>query len=128
LFTKHSVILALGLAVAGCTTYSGRGDWLHKPESQAESKQMNAKGMVPVSVDCRIEGVDSAGRPKLEAKITYAPNPKKDRWKFGIGEAADMHVYEAEAARDKLKLMTRKSMADPKSGKRGSCAIWRGPA
>lgn len=116
------------MTVAACTTYSGHGDWLRKEQSQAESKQMNARGMAPVSVDCRIEDVSATGKLQYAARITYAPNPKKDRWKFGVGDAADMRVYEAEAARDKLRLVMRKQMSDPKSGKRGACAIWRAPA
>lgn len=82
--------------------------------------------MMPVAIDCRID--DPSEPPKYALRMTWAHNIKDFRWKYAIGDAANMRVYEAEAARDKLKLWQRKKVSDPKSGRVLFCAIWRSSA
>lgn len=121
--------MAICFSATGCVTYTGSGDtWFGKEQALAESNAMGRKGMAPVSIDCRIEDASGPERPIYSTKIKYAANPNRNRWRYGVGEADEMQVYANDAAREKLKLVMRKRIVDVESGKKASCAIWRGPA
>jgi hypothetical protein len=88
---------------------------------------MRQKGMVPVAIDCRMEDTSRIERPIYWVKIKYAPDTKREKWRWAVGEADELQVHANDAAREGLKLVKRTRIADTKTGRPASCAIWRGP-
>ena len=115
---KSAAFAGLCLVVAACTTSSRRDDgWLTSDQANAESKQMQADGMMPVAIDCWSD--KSTSPPEYLLRTKWAPNPRNLLWRWDVGDANYMKQRKIAAARDKLKIVQFRSDIN------AYCAIWR---
>ncbi len=115
---KLAAFAGLCLVVAGCATSARRDDgWLTTDQANAESKQMQADGMMPVAIDCWSD--KSTSPPEYLLRTKWAPNPRNLLWRWDVGDANYMKQRKIAAARDKLKIVQFRSDIN------AYCAIWR---
>jgi uncharacterized protein (DUF2235 family) len=115
---KLAAFAGLCLVVAACTTSSRRDDgWLTSDQANAESKQLQADGMMPVAIDCWSD--KSTSPPEYLLRIKWAPNRRNIVWRWDVGDAAYMKQRKISAASQRLKTIQFKSDIN------SYCAIWR---
>jgi hypothetical protein len=125
--TSCAILLAVGLSLSGCVSGSGGGavggdGWLEKQAALNESKRMGAKGMKPVSLDCRINAVSNAV-PTYSIKLEWAPAKAGTRWKWRVGGLAAIARDDASARLAGLHKVFSKT-ASHHSGVSAACVIW----
>jgi hypothetical protein len=125
-----SFVSAVTLLLVGCTTteqHHSKVRWLSAKQAQAQTRDMQRKGMLPSNVYCLMEGRKGPHRPYgYWMRFDYKPNPTGKSWRYGVGEADEMQVFANNARRENLKLVTRKQMVDVNTGQKASCALWLG--
>lgn len=118
-------LTTISILLSGCTNIPKSSEWANKSQALQNDKIMEARGMMPASIDCMMDTTAKNPRPTYFVKITYKPRPPNTHWRWGVGEEDEMRVYANTATREGLKRAQNRHMLDPNSGKKASCSLWQ---
>ncbi|MER8969084.1 hypothetical protein NKI25_25900 [Mesorhizobium sp. M0808] len=100
--------------------------WMKAETVITESRKMKAKGMMPASIDCRIDSI-SGTAAVYSMKIVWVPNDAGIIWRFGVGTAEENFKLEEGNRASGIRNVWSKQLIDKASGWHASCVLWEGP-
>jgi hypothetical protein len=119
------LLVAAGLTLAGCVTQTGSDPdgpgWLKQRAALSENKRMSAKGMKPVSIDCKFDEI-SNGAPMYSVKIKWGPNKPSGKFRWAVGGSAYIAKISAEAEKEGLHKVFSKPIVSPMV--QAACVLW----
>jgi hypothetical protein len=101
----------------------GRGEWLIATAAIRESNEMNAKKMLPATIDCRFRSITSS-LVSYELRFTYKANRSKKLGHWQVGNDKQIAHEDATQRKRGYHRIFTKTIQDPESGERASCVIW----
>ncbi|MER8667211.1 hypothetical protein NKH45_08370 [Mesorhizobium sp. M1156] len=89
--------------------------WMKAETVITESRKMKAKGMMPASIDCRIDSI-SGTAAVYSMKIVWVPNDAGIIWRFGVGTAEENFKLEEGNRASGIRNVWSKQLIDKASG------------
>ncbi|HWU65059.1 MAG TPA: hypothetical protein VN112_23815 [Ensifer sp.] len=99
--------------------------WADAHEILRLSRQMKAKGLMPVKIECKEDSSSSFIRDSILVNITFAPDTNHLPWKWVWG--TNMGHFEHYLAPKGWKLVSKSGFTRPKTGLFVPCGIFVGP-
>ncbi len=99
--------------------------WVDSRDLPGRSREMNAKRMIPVKIECKDDSSGSSIRNSILVNITFAPNSEHRPWKWVWG--TDIGHFAHYLAPKGWKLVNKSGFTRAKTGLFVPCGIFVGP-